>query len=572
MFFTTTVASLRFSDRPAVARIRLLATAVVLVMLVPASVGRAGDFRVDPYVQNPAEDAMTVMWFSQANTAGSLSYSTGGGGTTVVNSTPVLAAALSYDASETGPDPGTPYLHQVRLTGLSTGTVYDYTVTQGATAISAEFHTPSANQSVRFLVYGDSETEPESTGAHVSWTTPAAPPSPADPRPGAIMNYLLDQTTGYQQNLNVMQSRSPDFIAIAGDLVQSGGEQRDWDVFWRHNAGSLNNIAASTPILAAPGNHEQFDGSAGGYATGPSNASMDKYLTYFDVPANGATNAAHEGRYFRQDYGPVTMIALDVTNGLPDDSNKDTNWHLAGAANAPDFNPGSEQYTWLETQLADAQQNSQFTFVFFHHVPYSVGPHGWPAGILTPGLFDPQSGVPVRALTPLFQRYGVDAVLAGHDEMYERSAVPGTEQLPGGGTKDYDMQVYDIGIGGDGLRGPQDGLSNSFQQFLAHTDSLEEWAGNELLDGGKHYGHLEVNVFVNPQGFWQATFTPVFVFPVTDSNGNLTGAFERRVYDDEINSIGQAVIPAPRHGSSSGRARGRPGARVEKEEPGVVNK
>ena len=90
---------------------------------------------------------------------------------------------MRIDAHEVGPDPGTPYLHQVRLTGLSPGAVYDYTVTQGATAISAEFHTPSANQSVRFLVYGDSETEPESTGAHVSWTTPAAPPPPADPGP-----------------------------------------------------------------------------------------------------------------------------------------------------------------------------------------------------------------------------------------------------------------------------------------------------------------------------------------------------------------------------------------------------
>jgi len=30
-------------------------------------------------------------------------------------------------------------------------------------------------------------------------------------------------------------------VAIAGDLVQSGGEQRDWDEFWAHNsdAGSI---------------------------------------------------------------------------------------------------------------------------------------------------------------------------------------------------------------------------------------------------------------------------------------------------------------------------------------------
>ena len=32
---------------------------------------------------------------------------------------------------------------------------------------------------------------------------------------------------GYGENLAVIAARRPDFIAIAGDLVESGGEQRD---------------------------------------------------------------------------------------------------------------------------------------------------------------------------------------------------------------------------------------------------------------------------------------------------------------------------------------------------------
>ena len=56
-----------------------------------------------------------------------------------------------------------------------------------------------------------------------------------------------------------------------------------------------------------------------------------------------------------------------------------------------------------------------------------MGPHGYDPGPGTGPPRDSQSGVPVRALTPLFMRFGVDAVFAGHDEMFERSEIEGME-------------------------------------------------------------------------------------------------------------------------------------------------
>ena len=58
------------------------------------------------------------------------------------------------------------------------------------------------------------------------------------------------------------------------------------------------------------------------------------------------------------------------------------------------------------------------------------------------------SGLPLRALSPLFLQYGVDAVFTGHDEMYERSAVPGQERLADGTMRDHVLQVYDVGVAG----------------------------------------------------------------------------------------------------------------------------
>jgi 3',5'-cyclic AMP phosphodiesterase CpdA len=500
------------------------ATGVALVAFCWARAD--GPFRVLPYLQNPAGDAITVMWFSEASTTGQVAFRQTGAWSTPLEVPAVLASALDYHSSETNSPPSLPYLHRVRLAGLLTGTAYEYVVTQDGVSITNSFRTaPPRDSAVRFVVYSDSETEPESTGARAAW-----------PEPGGSTSrlYPVDQTRGYQENLQIMAAGNPDFIVIAGDLVQAGGEQRDWDEFWCHNAGALGDLASTVPIMPALGNHEYYGGTRGSYNQPASEQSIAKYLTYFELPANGAANPAHNGRYYRLDYGPVTLVVLDLCNGDDTDSTKDTSTYLktADGCQAPDFNPGSPQYAWLEEQLASAQTNSQFTFVAFHQVPYSVGPHG-AAG-------ESQSGVPVRVLTPLFLQYGVDAVLAGHDEMYERSVVTGTEQLPGGGTRPVTLNFYDLGIGGDGLRGPVSGLVNDKQAFLAHNDAPEVWSGAALVSGGKHYGHLEVNIRVNGQGKWEAVLTPVYAFPLMDSGGAVTG-FERRTYADEVTVIGASA-------------------------------
>ena len=623
-----------------------------VLMLLPGKVAAEQDFRVFPYLQHPSTTAMTVLWFSEEKVPGRLTFSPTtaaaaqrpgflrrlaawfqpGSEKTVV-SAPEGAPALAYLAWEeesffanAAPDP--PYRHRVRLEGLEAATTYSYTVEQGGSHFSSRFTTaPAADQPVRLIFFADCETEPESTGSHVNWRDPSG----RDPE----RTYLLDQTDGFAANLKVISSRRPDLIAISGDLVQSGGEQRDWDEFWRHVAApdSGVGVASQIPVIAAPGNHEYYESpKTAGYDQPGSERAIGRYLTYFENPSNGA-DSGQEGRYYSLDYGPVTLIALDVANDSPHQSDRDTNFFLLGESDpdgggASAFGPGSRQYEWLRTELARAQSRSQFTFVIFHHIPYSVGPHGWPPGedgaaiqvelpaeiwavddsssytpvrladndsvvvidsvivmallrsqgdslssgqpvlkVSTPSgtalvrspvsgwidefhvssgdticvgqrIFtledgqDPQSGVPVRSLTPLFMRYGVDAIIAGHDELWERSEIDGVEVIPGGGgEKAHTLHVYDVGIAGDGLRGPEGGLANPLQKFLVHTDAPEHWRNGILIDGGKHYGHLEVDVFPLADGGWQAELRPVHIFPVFEAPSRYVRS-ERRVYDD----------------------------------------
>ncbi len=509
--------------------------ALLLVNGLSSSLNAAG-FRVRPYVQNPRPDAVSIRWLSDSDQPGELVLSAASGETRV-RTQPVRVESLCRNPFGEEPEsssPNVPYLHCVELTGLSPGTKYRYAVQQGGHAASGQFRSaPVGDVPVRLVVYSDSETEPESsTAPPVDW-----PVGPGSNRPEGLTRYVTDQTTGYRENLKVMESRQPDLILVTGDLVESGGEQRDWDEFWKHNAGEYGTIASFVPILPALGNHENVGGPGklGGYSAAAANFSVAKYLTYFAVPDNGASNPIHRGRYYRIDYGPITLITLDSSDGLPANSEQDTNHNLTGS-DAPDFNPGSEQYTWLERELAAAQKTARFTFVQFHHTAYGSGPHSVPFGAKG---FSGQSGRALRVIQPLLAKYGVDAVFSGHDEMIERSATTVMEELPGGGTRERTLHFYDVGAGGDGLRGPAANFDNPIRKFLVHDDAPEVWEGKRLVSGGKHYGHLEVNITPpsTPNTSWTATLTPVQVFPVMNAEGIVTG-FERRIWNDEV-SISQ---------------------------------
>ena len=491
-------------------------------MLESASDG----FRITPYVQNPADDAMTLIWFSEDDSAGQVEV---GSCETperkTYRSNPIAASALAFHPAElsnlSGPPATIPYKHELRVRDLDAASRYCYQVTQGEQRVAGEFRTPGT--SVRFIVYGDSETEPESTGDHVRW-----------PEPGVTRSkrqYLVDQTTGYSENIKVMLRQQPDFVAIAGDLVESGGEQRDWDEFWAHNS----RLAASTPIVPALGNHDYYGGPGayGRYSNAATRRAAAKYKTYFDVPDNNADVAEYKEAYYSLPYGPITLIVIDGNDGEPHESATDTNWQIqdaAGGGTVPAWHEGSPQLQWLQEVLVRAQRESRFTFVMFHAAPYSSGVHG-----KSPGLGKGQdflSALPLRALTPLFLRYGVDAVFNGHDEMYEHSKVSGAEQRPDGSESDHVVHFFVVGIGGDGLRGNDGSVDNPFRVFSAHDHAPEQRDSNgTLLDGGKHYGHLEINVEQDSDGQWRARIEPVYVFPIVGVDGGIDG-FERRVYDD----------------------------------------
>ena len=532
-----------------------LPLAALLGLAVPLYATQTVAFRVTPYVQHPATNAMSLLWLSTTNATATLEWWPDGNVAAMqsVSVTPRQATELDYFGYSHAKQhlPALiPWQYRHRIESLQPYTKYAYRVTLagGETYTNAFRTVPADFRPIRFIAYSDSETQPSSTGDRVAWEDYKVD---KDTNPNRnTRKYYIDQTDGYATNICTMVTRKPDFFVIAGDLAEKGSDQTHWDEFWRHNAGKLNDPAGSTPILAAPGNHEYH----GYYATDDyGERGMRKFLSYFEFEPNGAAvDADQQERFHRVDYGPVAVIFIDTNNGQDYYSDttsanysrengtpnmRDTTQPLCqDRCRAPDFNPGSEQYRWLEEQLADTQTNKLFTFLVCHQCPFSVGYHGRLNGEYgTESSKENLSGAATRCLTNLVFKYGVDAWICGHDELYEHSRLTGTETFPNGLTRPHTVDIYDVGMGGDGLRGcNRTGRPNPYEVYRAHVDAPEVYDANgTLISGGKHYGHLEVDVAPNESGLWTATLKPVYVFVSTNAvTGKLL--FDRRVYPDEV--------------------------------------
>lgn len=144
------------------------------------------------------------------------------------------------------------------------------------------------------------------------------------------------------------------------------------------------------------GNHDYTD------------ASLDNYLKYFDLPGSGFKSSSGNERYYDFTWGPVHFFAINSNQVEPDGTS-----------------PDSKQGQWLKKALAAS--TSAWNIVFFHHPPYSSGAtHGdgewmqWP-----------------------FKDWGVTAVLSGHEHLYERLQKDGVIYFVNGagGGDHYDFRA-----------------------------------------------------------------------------------------------------------------------------------
>jgi hypothetical protein len=182
----------------------------------------------------------------------------------------------------------------------------------------------------------------------------------------------------------VLSTRNPSLMIHAGDMIDRLGIQ---DNNWGEWFEAMSWIAPSILQLPVPGNHEYNE------TTMPPQR-VPQWDTQFVSAKNGP--AGFEQTVFFTDYQNVRFIVLDSTRAIHDES------------------AAIVQAQWLTRVLST--NKAQWTIVIYHHPMMSVS-HGTPNQMLT------------EHWRPLFEQYGVDLVLQGHDHVYGRSGFPDTEAV-----------------------------------------------------------------------------------------------------------------------------------------------
>ncbi len=168
-----------------------------------------------PYLQNSTMNGITVLWWTPTDRAGLLEYGIGSFDNSVMSSPEPVTFTRPDIAGNV-----TRYKHEVRLSGLTAGAGYQYRVTQDAIAFVSQFQTAPAEMltPICFVVWADTETELASHGSLGS---------------GAPPGYPMDQNEGIMAGVLASSSLDPDFILIAGDIVEQAGRLDDWDELFR---------------------------------------------------------------------------------------------------------------------------------------------------------------------------------------------------------------------------------------------------------------------------------------------------------------------------------------------------
>lgn len=337
----------------------------------------------------PYPDRVTLTWEQDPSSSLSVSWRTD---TTVTDPKAQIAPAKAepsfYTEARTveatpqpldvpGVDPDSvnaPYdYHSVTFEGLEADSAYAYRVGDG-THWSEWFHAETASE------------EPESFSFLYL---------------GDAQNNLRSH---WSRAIRAAYSTAPDadFVIHAGDLINHGDRNVEWGRW--HQAGDW--IQSMVPNVPVPGNHEYYGGSEWDRLERLIDSDEPHLSVHwrpqFALPQNGP-EGLEETVYF-VDYQGLRLIGLNTMAAKLDSTLL------------------RRQTEWLETTLQET--DARWTVVTMHHPLFSSS-----EGRENPDLR--------RAWRPLFEEYGVDLVLQGHDHTYargeSRNITQGVNARPSGG-------------------------------------------------------------------------------------------------------------------------------------------
>ena len=185
----------------------------------------------------------------------------------------------------------------------------------------------------------------------------------------------------------------PLFHLFNGDLCYANISEdrvRTWWDFWDNNSRS----ARKRPWMPSAGNHENELGN------GP--IGYQAYQTYFSVPESAGQSDVTRGLWYAFTAGSVRVISI---------ANDDVTYQDGGNSYVRGYSQGAQK-AWLEKELSAARSDHDVDWIVvcMHQVAIS-----------TADMFNGADLGIREEWVPLFDQYGVDLVVCGHEHHYERS-------------------------------------------------------------------------------------------------------------------------------------------------------
>lgn len=319
-------------------------------------------------------------------------------------------------------DPG--FLATAVLSNLQPSQTYFYRYGSNESGWSPEASFVSApkiakESGVRIIAFGDmGQTQPDG-----SLEPSEQPPS-------------LDTTANL---INIVESSHVDFVLHVGDLAYANGYQAEWDQFM----SQILPISTKVAYMTSGGNHEIDYPNSTSYYNGTDSGGECgvPYNSRFNMPGVSVQEGVH---WYSFNYGNVHVLMMDTEYN---------------------FQPGSAQYNFIESDLKNVNRQNTPWVIFCGHRPMYIDSDSQGA------YWTDQSVAQLlrQVIEPLIVKYNVNLGLWGHHHSYQRTCPVYNQTCSPESTEQPPIHVV-IGMAGKDL---SQNIQTTAPIWLDYIDDME---------------------------------------------------------------------------------------------------
>ena len=324
---------------------------------------------------------------------------------------------------------------------------------------------------------------------------------------GAIADH--GTSSNAQETTNNMENEDMDLVIHAGDISYANGagsgngigDQSVWDEY----QNQIEDVASRTPHMYAPGNHEE-DAEPYGF---------DAYESRFFNPGPNSF-------WYSFDFEFIHFVSISAEH---------------------DYEPGSSQYSWLQNDLEDANENREnvpWIVIFAHRPMYSSNGDGDGHG----------SDIEFReAMEILLYDFQVDLAVWGHDHHYERTYPVFEENVYSNNSGSMSDPYYKPGatihiVAGMSGRSAYDGLVEPKPAWSAYREVAYGYTIFEATETSINYKFIRNSDGNVADDFWIVNAIDVDLpIEIPNNNNNNTNETDDENIIDQIKELNYISLP-----------------------------